>query len=52
MAGETFRSSREIVLSVLWDHTPHANRKVVEATELSQSSVYNALALCAGSVYA
>lgn len=38
--------SRELVLSALNDHGPKSNREIVEATGLSHSSVYDALALC------
>jgi len=41
-----YQPSRELVLSALGDHRPKSNREIVEATGLSQSSVYNALALC------
>ena len=41
-----YQPSRELVLSALGDHRPRSNREIVEATGLSQSSVYNALALC------
>jgi hypothetical protein len=46
MARESYRASRELVLSALGDLKPHSNREVVKATGLSQSSVYNCLALC------
>ena len=46
MARGSYRSSRELVLSALGDHKPKSNREVVKATGLSQSSVYNSLALC------
>ena len=46
MARGSYKASRELVLSALGDHRPRSSRGVAEATKLSQSSVYNALALC------